>query len=111
MNRIAIAIMIVFSMVIVVNAGGTTLDPTNDATMTSSMQRMMMELNPETQKKFHESIAAIYMAEALAAMGKKNNDQIKADVAKKIGGKTAKEIIKLAETLRTNMGNIGRMGN
>lgn len=99
----ALALLVIVFFFASAAYGGGTFDATNDKTIGISMQKMMIGLSPIKQKKLHESIASLYMVEALKAMGKMSTQEVQKHVGKKLHGKTADQIIKMAEKVKMNL--------
>ena len=104
MKKWTLVLFITISLILTACDGDPTLDTSSKEAMTSSMQKMMLKLSKKDQRKLQQTVTGIYMAEALANIGKKiNSEQLQKKISAKLDGKTAEEIFEMGEDMRKKM--------
>ena len=79
-------------------SGPPRLDTSSDASTASSMKKVRAALDATEQAKFDKALESLYMSGALDAMaGGKDPVEILANIHAKMDGKTAGEILEMAE--------------
>ncbi|MDH5181088.1 MAG: hypothetical protein OEY07_15555 [Gammaproteobacteria bacterium] len=93
--------VIVTCLVITLGAGCSkepTFDATSDDTIKSSVQQMMANMSDAEKKNFQETFQGLLFLAAMANLNKnKSEEAMKKEIFSAFHGKTASEIMKLAE--------------
>ena len=93
---LAIALMAVF--IAACSGGEPTMDTSSDKAMESSYTEVAESLSDEKRRKFDEALTSVYMEGALNHMeSDMSEDEIMDRVNENVDGKTADEIISMAE--------------
>ncbi|MDP0589295.1 MAG: hypothetical protein QS748_08945 [Candidatus Endonucleobacter bathymodioli] len=83
-----------------------TLDTSSEETKETSFQEIMDELSPEKQREFQKALAGIVVFSIMSSHGSDvSEDEAQAKMNKKINGKTAKEIVIMADEMKEKMKN------
>ncbi len=86
--------------------GKPTLDTSSDKAIKESVGIITSELSKDDQARFKKALIEIYMIGTLANLGNnKSKDEVKAEINTRIDGKTAEEIIELADELKQRIKN------
>ncbi len=80
--------------------GDPKFDGSSDESMKESLEKILVELPDEKKKDFKKAIAGIYVMGGLKAKGSgKSKAEVQAEITSELDGKTADEIIAIAEKI------------
>ena len=97
-------VALTLAMLALISCGEPTLDTSSEAAMEKSLKAMTSELSQEKREEVAKSVAGVYFIIGLkGAFNGKDQSEIEAEVGEMLHGKTASQIIAIADEIEKEM--------